>query len=451
MDAPDSPDTLIYTRTPEQPLPEPRRPRFTRRQMVLGVIGAAVALVVMVAAVILARPVPHGLVVVTRNPSPTPEPTRAPVPTLALGTPFPISPYMPPSGWQEPISGFGIMAAFSNSQPERGYLCGNLGDFVGLAITSDGGTTWSTPEGIFQVANDHPGCVIAVDSLDASDVVIATTSCYGSGSCGNLVLGQLYRSYDGGVGWHQQRLPGNDPTMGVGEIMGFAGHDLYVTTQTFEPDLPHLLVVSHNEAALVWGDPSTHLTGNFAGAPPSDRGSLSSPALNPVGALYAFGDLMYVQLSQGVTPSATYRTGDGVTWQTVSIPQNLSFVTRSDNGKYAAFTDQKGSDLWLTSDAVDFTMIPFVISGTVSGLVYSTAIAPNGTLLSIFAAGATNLDLSALYSMGLGESWTREGGISQVISRVVVSYDEQGKPLAFWGVANGSGSGYDPHFIGYRL
>ncbi len=417
----------------------------------LGVLGVLVLAFV----VILATSLPAN--------STTAQPTAIIQPTAtgtghkhptATSVPRPTPTAMPlPAGWTDARLPYAKDISFGVSDPQTGYVCGNLyngtqgnGTQNGappleLGVTHDGGATWQGP---MTLPFSYGDCRIQVNPFNANDLLIGEFVCYGcDGSA--LYPRTWYRSLDGGATWHLVPIPAGvgEPNDYLIQYFMWGGQTLYMqilgAPGYIGPlSLAHSLAASVNGGAFTWID--SHL--NVA--------SLGSHI--SLGLMGTVGSTLLVSYLD-TTPPASYgfvaTSDNGATWShftaqgtvgyrlypsldgTTIYSTNGSGVTRSSDGGHT----------WMNLPVLPATpgallesaqpLVPHLPASSNGPVKAEFGEAPDGTIfLGVPVYGSSYHDVLYEWSPGATQWRVLDNHGPGTFSAVTV--DANGHPVAVW-------------------
>jgi hypothetical protein len=369
--------------------------------------------------------------------SATPTPTFTPTPTI---TPTPL-----PNIWQSVSSiNYGKGIAFSTSQPQIGYVCGNTNGILNssnnleIGKTSDSGFTWSAP-----MTTSVPGsnCRIAINPYNSDDIVMTSYQCWEM--CGDDA-GKPYRTLDGGKTWTKLVLPsGNEASYMTTPIDPVWTPDaLFFTVTTpgaIGGDLPaptHHIAVSVNGGPLAW----TSQEPNFGLNMPAS--SVYDISIFTVGkTVNVYNANMSVPLQGNLSTS----TDNGATWSSVAttgtIPNNL-FPSSNEQTLYGITPSIKcvksvdGGKTW--------TSLPDM-QGDYSISISDIPLAMNDGSLFVFFAPTNNGTRGIYKLLPNATTWTLVTSTTTEQSFSAISSDKNGRPILIWSTSvHLSGNDFSP-------
>jgi hypothetical protein len=405
------------------------QPAFPRG-IILGGLGAALAVVVLFAAIAAVWMGNHGHSI-SLTPTATATSTIAPTPTT------PTFKVAPGQTWTNvPALSFGKGIAFAQSDPLTGYVCGSQetqnAQPIVLSSTRNGGLTWSSPKTTPAV---YSNCDITINPNNAQDIVLHTTDTWGTYDGITAELGLYYRSLNGGQTWTKLTLPTGDPGINKLNIMqvAWSGTTLFASARFVTQDgigaPSHQLAKSINNGPLQWADqtlplPSAHnATGSIVG-------------------MYAIGTTLYVAM-YGCNPQCSRiaaTSDDGATWTAYTqngIVAPLAQALVGGDGRTLLSDESISTDAGRTWSALP--PLPVSLNGAGSlkelmaadGTIYVSFLLFNGTSSSNIAVKSAE----AYKLLPGAKSWSRLT-LETKQSAYTLSWDISGHPVALWGVGD---------------
>ncbi len=305
---------------------------------------------------------------------------------------------------------------FSQSSPQRGYLCGQGPNDRVFAVTADGGQMWQVSSSPAQ----YSGCSLQVSAVNPLDVVVTS---YVDGA-GQFISVDAHYSADGGKTWKAAPLP-QDTQIPGGAV--WSGSYLYVW-------------VGHS----MFGPQNNSLQASANGGPFTsiDPNGLVPGAQNlAIGSAVASGTKLYLNLTYNGCSSqncqAIVASGDGGKhWTQIPNESDIQLMYVSGSTLYGQAPDPQVPQIlaeWTSSDnGATWTQLklPLLPGGLPAPFCLP---APDGTLF-----GAPDFVGVAYLRAG---SWTvlPLSTYGEHI-QVAVSLDTSGKPKVVWAVDDGNDS-----------
>jgi hypothetical protein len=371
------------------------------------------------------------------TPSPTIPPTLTPpltpAPTLPAGQGW--TPVGPP--WAQSI-------VFASSAPRTAYICGTPANSdgsrqapVALAISRDAGHTWQTTASAPTILATV--CQVDVDPTDARDLLMQVEHCT---ACTTPLPAQLYRSVDGGQSWHLVMLPPlGDSSAATFPAYQWAwqGSALFVSPWVAgsagvqsQNDLAISLAAGPfawvNARALQAGVPprlqlttvyatSSAVYADFIGSDCTDDCEVVKLSAD-LGVTWSLFQPLYrgrpVYLFDQDASIADGRTLIGEVF--ASVDENTRFYVRSSDG----------GATWALLPSLPGNLIILSLASTPSGILYGEMWHPDATATpGVYRLAPRAGDWSLVGARP-------NGGYQQL----VVSWDDQGAPVALWSGAS---------------